>query len=74
MPWCLGGEFIGGNMQFKVDQELCIGCGACEASCPEVFELVNDKSQVKLNPVLEEFQEGALEAEGNCPFEAISHE
>jgi len=61
-------------MKFKVDQELCIGCGACEGTCPKVLELVDDKSQVKLDPVPEEFQEGTLEAEGNCPVEAISHE
>lgn len=60
-------------MKFIVDQELCIGCGACEGTCPEVFEL-DDKSQVKLDPVPEEFQECALEAEGNCPVQAISHE
>ena len=60
-------------MKFKVDQELCISCGACEGTCPEVFEL-DDKSQVKLDPVLEEFQECALEAEENCPVQAISHE
>ncbi len=61
-------------MKFKVDQELCIGCGACEGVCPEVFELDDDKSQVKLDPVPEEFQECALEAEENCPVQAISHE
>ena len=60
-------------MKFKVDQEECIGCGACETTCPEVFEL-DDKSQVKLDPVPEEFQECALEAEENCPVQAISHE
>ena len=60
-------------MKFKVDQELCISCGACEGTCPEVFEL-DDKSQVKLDPVPEEFQECALEAEENCPVQAISHE
>jgi ferredoxin len=60
-------------MKFTVDQELCIGCGACEGTCPEVFELV-DKSQVKLDPVPQEFQECALEAEENCPVQAISHE
>ena len=47
-------------MKFTVDLELCVGCGACEATCQEVFELVDDKSQVKLDPVPEEFQEGAL--------------
>ena len=61
-------------MKFIVDQELCIGCGACEGTCPEVFELDDDKSQVKLDPVPEEFQTSALEAEENCPVEAISHE
>ena len=61
-------------MKFKVDQELCIGCGACEGTCPEVFKLIDDKSQVKLDPVPEEFQESALEAEDGCPVEAISHE
>lgn len=33
----------------KVDKEKCIGCGACVAVCPEVFELRNGKSFVK-NP------------------------
>ncbi len=60
-------------MNFKVDQELCIGCGACETTCPEVFELVEDKSQVKLNPVPEELQASALDAEAGCPVSAISH-
>jgi ferredoxin len=61
-------------MKFKVDQEMCLGCGACEGTCPEVFELVDDKSQVKLDPVPEEYMECALEAEENCPGQAISHE
>ena len=60
-------------MNFKVDQDLCIGCGACEATCPEVFELVDDKSQVKLTPVPEEFHQCALDAESGCPVTAISH-
>jgi ferredoxin len=30
-----------------VDQELCIGCGACANLCPELFELQEDgKSKV----------------------------
>jgi len=61
-------------MKFTVDQEECVGCGACEATCPEVFELVDDKSQVKLNPVPDEFQATALYAEDGCPVQAISHE
>jgi ferredoxin len=61
-------------MKFKVDQDTCIGCGACEETCPEVFELPDGASQVKLDPVPEELQAGALEAEGGCPVSAISHE
>ena len=31
----------------SVDQEKCIGCGACVGMCPDVFELLNGKSHVK---------------------------
>ena len=60
-------------MKIKVDQELCIGCGACEATCPEVFKLDDDKSQVILDPVPEDLKPSALQAEEDCPAEAISH-
>lgn len=60
-------------MKFKVDEETCIACGACEETCPEVFE-VDEFSSVKLDEVPEELQASALEAEEGCPVEAISHE
>ena len=60
-------------MKFIVDQETCIGCGACEGTCPEVFE-VDEVSSVKLADVPDELQASALEAESGCPVEAISHE
>ncbi|WP_372806464.1 ferredoxin [Pontiella sp.] len=60
-------------MKFEVDQDLCIGCGACEGTCPEVFEIPDDKSQVKLTPVPKELQASALAAEDGCPVGAISH-
>lgn len=59
-------------MKFSVDEELCIACGACEETCPEVFE-VDEFSSVKLDPVPEELEASALEAEDGCPVEAISH-
>ena len=53
-----------------VDQELCIGCGACADACPEVFELKDEKAYViapeKCN---------ACECEQTvdiCPVQAIS--
>ena len=60
-------------MKFTVDQETCIGCAACEETCPEVFELDDDLSQVKLETVPEELQQSALAAEEECPVAAISH-
>jgi ferredoxin len=60
-------------MKFTVDKEVCVGCGACEAICPEVFKLVDDKSQVILDPVQDKIIPTALEAEENCPVQAISH-
>jgi ferredoxin len=59
-------------MKFKVDADTCIACGACEETCPEVFE-VDDVSTVKVDEVPAELQEAALEAEEGCPVEAISH-
>ena len=61
-------------MTFKVDQDLCIGCGACEDTCPSVFELVDFKSTVKSNPVPDEHRRDALAAEDGCPSGAITHE
>ena len=61
-------------MRFFVDGELCIGCGLCEVTCPAVFELVDDKSHVKIDPVPVEYQAAAISAEESCPVEAISHE
>jgi ferredoxin len=26
-----------------VDEELCVGCGTCEALCPEVFKVGDDE-------------------------------
>ncbi len=35
-------------MAYTVDQDTCIGCGSCEAVCPDVFVMDdNDKARVK---------------------------
>jgi ferredoxin len=35
-------------VKVEVDQDKCIGCGACAALCPDVFEIESDgKSHVK---------------------------
>lgn len=62
-------------MKFKVDEDLCIGCEACEDVCAEVFEMKDDgKAHVHKDPVPKDLEKSALEAEESCPVEAISHE
>lgn len=60
-------------MKVKVDQNLCIGCGACVAVCPEVFELREDgKSHVKDEKGCEKCD--CKMAKEGCPVQAISIE
>jgi len=53
-----------------VDKEKCVGCGACAASCGNVFEMKDGKSSVKegADPNAECIK-GAIE---NCPAGAIT--
>jgi len=58
-------------MKVKVDEETCIGCGVCVDTCPEVFELADDKAIAKVNEVPKDLFESCKEAADNCPVEAI---
>jgi ferredoxin len=60
------------TMRAKVDQDTCIGSGNCEGSCPEVFKVVDGKSQVIADPVPEDQEDCAAEAVNGCPVGAIS--
>ena len=54
----------------EVDQESCIGCGACVAACEDNFELNDDgKAQVKQRDI-EEIG-CSQEAADNCPVSCI---
>ena len=61
-------------MKVKVNQDACIGCGACASIAEEVFE-INDEgfSQVK-GAVKAEQEEKAKEAIESCPTGAIVEE
>jgi ferredoxin len=59
-------------MKVKVDQDICIGSGNCEATAPAVFEVKNGKSQVKVDTVAPDQEERVKEAVDGCPVEAIS--
>ena len=58
-------------MKIKIDEEKCIGCGACAAVCEAVFELKDDgKAYVKKGK--EKTKDTCVKdaAEG-CPVQAI---
>lgn len=62
-------------MKAKVDRDICIGCGACESICPEVFELDDESiSTVIVDEVPEHLESDILDAEEGCPVDAISVE
>ena len=61
-------------MRAKIDEETCTGCELCTETCPEVFEMDDDKAIVKVDPVPPEAEESCQEAADDCPVEAITIE
>ncbi len=55
--------------KITVDQNLCIGCGSCEAVCPKSFIMKDGKAHAKKSPVDKVTCE--KEAESICPVQAI---
>ena len=56
-------------MSIKVDQNLCIGCGACVSICPKVFKInENGKSSI----INQDDIECGQKAVESCPTQAIS--
>ena len=59
-------------MKLEVDKDICIGCGACAAICPDVFEIDEDGLAVSVvESVNEEIMEDAIDAKEGCPVNAI---
>lgn len=55
--------------------ENCIGCGACTAVAPDVFDLNDDGLAVsKIDGDLGDLEASAKEAAESCPVEAIEVE
>ncbi|MFH1745329.1 MAG: ferredoxin [bacterium] len=56
-------------MSIAVDENLCIGCGACAAVCPQTF-VMNDEGKSKV--VAQSEIECAKNASTGCPVQAIT--
>ena len=60
-------------MKLKVNKDLCIGCGACQAICEEIFEITDDGYAVaKDEEIKDDIKDDAIEAMEGCPTSAIS--
>ncbi len=55
----------------KIDQDLCIGCGTCEAICPDNFK-IDELGKAKV--VGEQDVDCAKAAAESCPAQAITVE
>ena len=62
-------------MKFFVDQNQCIGCGMCESTCEEVFQMTDEGVASAIDEdVAEEYIDAANEALEGCPVSCISSE
>jgi ferredoxin len=58
----------------KIDAELCVACGLCAETVPEVFAMEDDKAVVTPNIIPAELEAKARQAAEECPVEAIEIE
>jgi ferredoxin len=62
-------------MKVKVNENACIGCGACAAMCSKVFEIGDEGfAKVIVEEVPEDLKEEVMEASEGCPTAAIETE
>ncbi len=58
-------------MSVVIDDDACMGCGACPETCPEVFEM-NEDGDLAIVTAPDSDAECIEEAIDSCPAEAIS--
>ena len=61
-------------MKALVNEDLCIGSGNCEDTCPSVFKVVDGISRVQVDVVPANEEKKARQAVDGCPAGAISVE
>lgn len=61
-------------MEAKVSKDACIGCGACQAISPDVFEIQDDGFAECVGRITDENKSDVIEASENCPTGAIKVE
>lgn len=61
-------------MKAKVNKDQCIGCGACQAIVPDVFEIEDDGLACAKGEVTDENKEDVIDASESCPTGAIKVE
>jgi ferredoxin len=52
-------------MKITIDREGCIECGACEAACPDIFELIGDDAA----DIIRKYRRDSNPAEGEVEME-----
>lgn len=62
-------------MKAVVDEETCIGCGACIDIAPNVYSWTDDEKAKAIDgPIPEGEQDAAKEGAESCPVDAIKIE
>ena len=62
-------------MKLVVDKDICIGCGACAAIWPDVFERDDEGLATStVSEVSEEVMDDAIDAKEGCPVDAIKED
>lgn len=57
---------------FAIVNSDCIGCGACEEICPQVFRMNSyEIAEAYINPIPQESKDLTKAAAKNCPVKAI---
>ena len=58
-------------MKAKVEPDICIGCGLCVQTCPEVFRMEADKAVAHVETVPKGVEVACRQAADDCPVTAI---